>query len=268
MVRILSKIGVITGAVLIVMLTVTALFANILTEHNPIATNIQEQLSPPSRQHPYGTDNMGRDNQTRVFHGFRTTLGASSLSVLTALILGGALGLLAGGCGSTIYRAIILLARFLSAGPGILLILAIAYRWGSPALHMALGIPIVLIPGFIRVFSGLMLCKKDNNAKKLFGVVIAQISLGMAMAVLVCAGLGFIGLGAQPPTPEFGTMLASGIMYFRNAPWLVAYPGFALAVAALSFCILGESLNALLLAGESNGNITDLKEPGYQAIAE
>jgi len=121
----------------------------------------------------------------------------------------------------------------------------------------------VLIPGFIRAFSGLKLCQKGNNTKKPLGMVIAQISLSMALAVFVCAVISFVGLGIQPPTPEFGSLIAVGRMYLREAPWLVVYPGLALAFTALSFNIFGESLNALLLKSESKENNSD-QQPVYQ----
>ena len=266
MVKTLSKIGLIAGAVLVVLVIVLALCANILSLYSPMSQNISERLTPPSQQHPFGTDYMGRDNQARVFYGLRATLGVSALAVLIALVIGGVLGLIGGACGSAINRVVILFARFLSAGPGILLLLAIAYRWGSSVLHMALGMPIVLMPGFIRVFSGLIFCVKGNGAKKALGMVAAQIFLSMAMAALICAALGWMGFGIPVPTPELGSIIAGGIAYLRNAPFLIVYPSLALVVTALSFFILGESLNALVLVGESGGNNTELQEPSPQQL--
>jgi len=258
----LSKIGVIVGAILVVLMIILALCASILTEYDPFVSSMQDRFSPPSQQHPFGTDNMGRDIQSRIFHGLRTTLGVSFLAVLIALVLGGALGLLAGAFDGVISRSVILLARFLSAGPGILLVI-VSYRGGLSALNLALRMPVVLIPGFVRAFSGLKLCQKGNNTKKPLGMVIAQISLSMALAVFVCAVISYIGLGIPAPSPEFGALIAVGRDHLRNAPWMVVYPGLALAFAALSFNILGESLNALLLKSESellskNGAITQL----------
>ena len=163
-----------------------------------------------------------------------------------------------------VYRSVILFARFLSAGPGILLVIVIAFKGGASNLSLSLGIPAVLIPGFIRVFSGLKLCLKGNSVKKPLGMVIAQISLSMALAALVCAVISFVGLGIQAPTPEFGNIISEGRQYLRHASWLVVYPGLALALSALSFFILGESLNASLLSGESEENNANQQKPVYQ----
>ena len=273
--RILSIIGVVVGAIMVLSLIFVALFANTLAKHDPYRTNIADRLLLPpqqnsfdigSQQYPFGTDNLGRDVQAVVFHGLGTTLVTSSLAVAISLVAGAFLGIgsallemIAGEVGAVVKKTVIYLARFLSAGPGILLAFAVAamYTEADRTLIIAAGIAIVLTPGFIRLFSGLALCIKDNNAIKSLLTIIGRTSLNMGLAVLLYSGFSFIGMGMPIPTPELGSMVAVGRDFMRHAPYshapylyathMVVYPGLAIAALALSFNILGESLNSIAL---------------------
>ena len=248
MIKSLSIAGIIISSLLILLLIITALFAGILTGYDPILQNLQDRFSPPSSQHLFGADSFGRDVLTRVLYGFRSSLGVGALSILIALIIGALLGIAAGSTGSVIYSVIITAARFLSAGPGIILTILMAV-WSRSPLGCAIGIAIILIPGFIRVFSSIISYKKAGD---ILLVIIAQMALSMALAVLLYAGLSYIGLGAQPPTAEPGLMIAHGIRYLRNGPHEAVIPGIALVLTALSFNILGESLNTYVLTKEKD----------------
>ena len=257
MIRILSSIGTIAGAILVILLIALALFPSVLTEFDPMVTDIGTQLTPPSQQHPFGTDNLGRDIQARLLYGLGESLGVSAIAMLMALIVGGVLGIAAGWFGEVVNNAVVSFARFLSAGPSILLMIVIAATGGGK-LIIAMGIAVVLLPGFIRVFGGVASCIKNKDAVSSLGLAIARISLSMALAVLLYAGLGFLGfgvqmpqLGVQMPQPELGNMISAAYQYMREYPSQVLYPGLTLAAIALPFNILGESLNALLLSRET-----------------
>ena len=253
----LNKTGMIAGAILVGLLILMALFASILTTHDPIAIDPAVRLSPPTQQNPFGTDNLGRDMLSRILYGWRTTLFIGFLAMLIALVAGAILGMaggvledVAGSFGKVVNKVFICTARFLSAGPGILLAIAIAvasvYNRGG-YLGRATGIALLLVPGFIRVFGGVAPCFRDKTVKHAILMVLAQISLSIALAILVCAGLGYLGLVVQPPTPELGALIGSSREFLRVGSYLLLFPGLLLGVSALSFNILGESLNAHLL---------------------
>ena len=250
----LSHAGVIIGAVLVILLVLAAIFADIVSGHDPIEQNIQNVLESPSSQHPLGTDRLGRDILSRVVYGLRTNLGVGALAMLIALVAGVFLGgvgalleLVAGSPGKAINNIVTIFARFLSAGPAILLLLVIAAVRVGGTVAVAVGIALVLIPGFIRVVGGAVLCRKDISAFESIGMIVAKASLNMALAVLLYSILGFIGLGMQPPAPELGVLVAEGRNFLRDMANAVVYPGLVLAVTVLSFNILGESLNSLLI---------------------
>ena len=255
MVRVLSKIGMIAGAVLVLLLIVTALLAGVLAEHGWEVQNFERQLEGPSQQHPFGTDRLGRDVYSRILHGLGTTLGAGALAMVMALAVGAILGAAAQWLGSVARSAVVCIARFISAGPGILLVFLIpAVRGPGAILITAVAIAIVLIPGFTRVFGGVVLCLKNADALGALGLIAAQMSLSMSMAVLAHAALGFIGLGTQPPTPELGALIAESRSFLRTHPNFVINPGLVLAFTAFAFNVLGESLNSAVLAKESGKN--------------
>jgi len=250
----ISTIGTIAGAVLVLLLILAACFADALTNHDPIEMSIADRLSPPSSTYPFGTDNMGRDIQTRIVYGLRTNIGVGALAALMALIVGGMLGVAAGLLGGMTNKAVVCLARFLAAGPGVLLVFVVLPAIGFSSFNSAIAISILLVPSFIHVIRGVVLflsdtgSSEDKRALKALGAVAARISSSVALAMLVMAGLGYLGIGAQPPTPELGAMFAAGREFFRTATHLVTYPGLALFVSVIPFHLLGGSLNRLLLA--------------------
>ncbi|MCL2125573.1 MAG: hypothetical protein FWH33_06255 [Oscillospiraceae bacterium] len=247
-----SIIGMAIGAVMVVLVIFVALAADIFTPYDPIAMSIEDALAVPSIEHPYGTDRMGRDVHSRVLHGIGATLGVSALAVLFALVIGSLLGAI-GLLGESADRIIAGVSRFLGAGPGVLLAFAIVYSAGASGYSSVGGIAVVLLPGFMRAFRGAMVYFRRNNPLKALMVFVARCALAMALAAFLYAVMGFIGFGAQPPISELGAMIGDGRMFLRNAYYLVSVPAFALAVVVLSFCVLGESMNAALLAGEARG---------------
>ena len=257
MVRKSTKIGIIAGAVLVALLIVTILLSFTVTWEAVTSNNVSNRLSPPSQQHLFGTDNLGRDMLSRVIYGIRISLSMGVIATLIALAAGAILGAAKECLGKLVGTAVVCISRFLSAGPAILLIVIIPTTFGqappftAAGIAAASGIALVLIPGFIRVFGGVVLCIKNRDAKSTAGVIIARISRSIALAVLIYSALGFLGFGVPAPIPELGGLISASRDSLRNAPWLVVYPGLALTFIVLSLNILGESLNSAVLAVES-----------------
>jgi len=255
MIKYLSIAGVVVGGILVALLLFSAIYLSGATGFDPFETNAQDAMSPPSQRHPLGTDRLGRDLQTRVFYGLRTSLSIGAGAVLLALYFGGALGVISGMCDGVAGKAVSCLTRFLTAGPGVLLAIAILISSGFSNLNIMIGAALVIFPGFTRVAEGVVLLLTDSDAKKssrtikTTGAIIARISLNMALAMLICAVLGFIGMGVKPPIPELGTLFAEGRNFLTASPSMTTYPALFLAVSLLAFNILGESINSLLLAG-------------------
>ena len=255
-----QKICVIVGVVLIALLVIIALFASYLTKYDPDLVNNEKRLSPPSKQYPFGTDNLGRDIETRLFYGLRTSLLVSTIAVIVAMIHGGLWGLVGallerynGKFGKEFNKAVILYARFLSAGPGVLLTLAIASRKVGSTGYFAIAVSFALVPGFIRVIGGVIMRIKDSP-KNVVMAIIAQISLSLALALLLSAAISFIGFGTQRPALDLGVLVSEGRNFIREFTHLIVYPGLALFITALAFNVLGESLTATLFLKESGDN--------------
>jgi len=256
MIKKLSVAGAIIGALLVLLLICVALLADSLAGYDPLTTHYDERMSAPSRQHPYGTDLLGRDVQSRVIHGVRDDLIFAAGATLIALVAGGVLGIVAGLLkGGVIDKIIVFLGRFLASGPAILLAAVLAMSTFGPdgtATGRTVGVAIVLIPGFIRVIRGIIAGKVDEGANvgrralMMAGAAASQVFISISVAILVYAGLSFLGIGAQPPASELGAAIASGRNNLHGAPYLMVYPALALITMTLSFNILGESLLGLV----------------------
>ena len=250
-----SHIGVIAGAALILIMVILAVFAGSVSKYDPISTDVSRSLEFPSSRHLFGTDRLGRDVFSRVLHGLREDLKVGVFAVLLALVGGSILGVLstlleqhAGILGKAVSNCITMYARFISAGPGILLLIAIVtFRFGSTVM-MVIGIALVLVPGFIRVIGGIFKRRKNTITLGIAGIVCAIISTNMALAIMLFAAMGFLGLGIRPPMPELGALIAEGRNHLRNASYAVIYPGMTLFVALAAFYLFGESLNISFLS--------------------
>lgn len=254
------------GGALVALVLLTAAFAPWIAPGDPNAMHLTEQFLPPGPGHPAGTDNFGRDVFTRIVQGARLSIGVSLAAVAMSGVLGTALGLVSGYLGGWVDLLVQRLVDLMLAFPGLLLALAIVAVLGPGLGNVMLAVGIGGVPGFARLVRGETLAVRSRDyvlAAKSAGapahrIVLRHIlpnvasrvavvaTLALAGAVLSTAALSYLGLGAQPPTPAWGTMLADGQKYIFQAWWLPTMPGVAIAIAVLGFNILGDGLQDTL----------------------
>ena len=257
-----NRSGVI-GLAIVLFFTVTTLLAPVLRPYNAgTDRNLAKRLKPPSAEHVLGTDELGRDVLTRVWHGGRVSLSVSLLVVGFSALLGTALGVLAAIMRGWLDLSLSWFIDILLAFPGILLAIAIVAALGASLTNALVAISIMGIPGYYRVMRSAIIGLRDLEfvqaaealgSSKLrvalkhllpnaLSPLIVQVTLAIGRRVLAIASLGFLGLGAQPPTPEWGLMIKAGYSQFLTAPWLSIAPGFAIYLAVLGFNMLGDAI--------------------------
>lgn len=254
------------GAVVLFILAFSAVFAPFITTYSPSAQNMRNRLQPPSAENLFGTDQFGRDTFTRIIYGGRLSLRVGFTAVGIALLIGGAMGLASGYYGGIVDNVIMRVVDVMLALPGFLLALAIVAALGPGLENVIMAIGIAYIPQFARVMrsSVLTIRELDYVASAqavgasdwrilLFHVlpnsinpVIVLSTLAMAGAILSAAGLSFLGMGAQPPTPEWGSMIATSRPFLRVAHHVVTYPGLAIFITVLSLNMVGDGLRDVL----------------------
>jgi ABC-type dipeptide/oligopeptide/nickel transport system permease subunit len=253
----------IVGAVVIGMMVVTALFAPLIAPYSPYYQDLNHIVQPPGSGHLMGTDDLGRDVLSRIIFGARISVAASILPVLIALGIGVPLGLLAGYFRSFWDEWIIMrVVDAMQAFPFLILALALASSLGPGFSNAMIAIGIGFIPAFIRIVRGQVLAVSAQEyiqgARALgvghlrilrvhilpntLGPLLVQTSVAMAAAILAEAGLSFLGVGVQPPTPSWGQMLTVAQQYINSAPWLALWPGIAIFLAVLGFNLLGDGI--------------------------
>jgi peptide/nickel transport system permease protein len=264
--RLLRSRNVLIGLTLLTIILLLVTFAPVLTSYNPELMTPAERLKPPNAQNLFGTDDFGRDIFTRVLYGGRVSLLVGLVSVAISCTVGTILGLLAGYFGGWIDALIMRAMDVILAFPGILLALAIVAVLGRSLPNVMIAVGISSIPLFTRIVRGSTLTIKQLDyitAAHALGcssgriiwwhvlpnvvtpiIVIATNSI--AGTIITGAALSFLGLGAQPPTPEWGLMLAEGRVYLRNAAWVTTYPGLAIVVTVMTINLLGDGLRDVL----------------------
>ncbi|WP_025678622.1 nickel transporter permease [Paenibacillus polymyxa] len=254
------------GLSIIIFFVIIALIAPWIAPFDYKEQNLVSRLQPPSAEHWFGTDDLGRDLLTRTLYGARISLWVGFLSVIGSMIVGTALGLIAGFYGKWADMIISRLFDILLAFPGILLAIAIVAIPG-PSLENALyAIAIVNVPTYGRLVRSKVLSVKTeeyitsaralgaNNRRIILRYIlpnsltpiIVQGTLGIGTAIIEAAALGFLGLGAQPPEPEWGKMLSDSRQYIQNAPWTVIFPGISIMLTVLGFNLMGDGLRDVL----------------------
>jgi peptide/nickel transport system permease protein len=250
------------GLFFVLVATIAALGAPILAPHDPNAPNFAAILAGPSAVHPLGTDELGRDVLSRIIYGAQASLLVGIMSVAGSLVVGTAIGLVAGYFGRWIDAILMRVMDVIFAFPAILLALAITAVLGPSLPNAILAIAVVNLPVFARITRAQTLVVRQLDfveAKRALGFgpvnillrtilpnstapLIVQGSLLFAAAIITESYLSFLGLGVQPPTPTWGNMLRNAIGFLGQAPWLAWFPGLAIFVTVLGFNLLGDGL--------------------------
>ena len=264
--------GAVAGLVVVVVLLLVALFAPFLAPHLPDQTDSAVFLKPPSWQaggstsYLLGTDAIGRDILSRLIHGARLSLSIGLAVVLISVAAGIALGLIAGFARGITEIAIMRLMDIILTLPSLLLAIVIVAILGPGLMNAMLAVAVVVLPHYVRITRASVIAEVSKDyvtAARVSGAgtlrlmfsevlpncaapLIVQATLGVSTAILDAAALGFLGLGAQPPSPEWGTMLADAREFVLRAWWVVTFPGLAILVAVLAFNLMGDGLRDAL----------------------
>jgi dipeptide transport system permease protein len=267
-----ANAGAVAGLALILIVLLLALLAEVIAPHSPILTDQTAFLKPPVWQeggswaHPLGTDAIGRDMVSRLIHGARLSLAIGVAVVSISLVVGVALGLVAGFARGVLEFAIMRLMDIVLTMPSLLLAIVIVAILGPGLMNAMLAVAVIVLPHFVRLTRAAViteLARPYVTAARVSGAgtmrlmfrtvlpncmapLIVQSSLGISTAILDAAALGFLGLGAQPPAPEWGTMLADAREFVLRAWWVVTFPGLMILVTVLAFNLLGDGLRDAL----------------------
>ncbi|HEY8418498.1 MAG TPA: ABC transporter permease [Limnochordales bacterium] len=253
------------GGVMIILFTLVAIFAPYIAPHDPFALNFRHRLEGPSSQFWLGTDELGRDILSRIIYGSRISMTVGVVSVAIGLVIGGLLGALAGFF-RPLDNVIMRLVDIMLAFPSILLAIAVVSILGPGLTNLMIAVGIRSVPSFARMVRGMVLQVSQleytvaaralgaTEARILFRTVLPNClapvlvfsTLEMAKAILLGSILSFVGLGPEPPTPEWGKMVADARAVLRNAPHVALFPGLAILLTVLGFNLLGDGLRDTL----------------------
>jgi|HigsolmetaAR202D_1030399.scaffolds.fasta_scaffold03098_9 ABC-type dipeptide/oligopeptide/nickel transport systems, permease components len=254
------------GLVCFAIVFCAGLFAPILAPYDPIEQFIGSELQPPSGQYWLGTDELGRDLLSRILYGARLALLVGVVAVGAGSLIGVSLGMLAGYLGGWFESVTMRLWDTLLAFPGVLIAIAISAMLGPGVFNVGLAVAIISLPGYARLARAGVLAEREKEyvlAARSLGVpvptiifrhilpnilppILTQVALGMASAVFLEAGLSFLGLGAQPPEPSWGGMLADSRTYMRQAAWYGIAPGLAITLFLMGLNFLADGLRDAL----------------------
>ena len=254
------------GLGIVVALLAIAIFAPWIAPYDPTEPDLTNTLSPPSKEHPFGTDRLGRDVFSRVVYGSRIALMVGLLIVAIQALIGVPLGLIAGYYGGVVDNIIMRVVDILLSIPSLVLALAIASALGPGLYNVIIAFGVIGWTGFARLVRAEVLSIREKEyieAAKATGekdrailikhilpnvipTIIVIATLTMPSALILASALSFLGLGAQPPTPEWGAILAEGRIYLRQAPWISTFPGLAIMTTVLGLNFLGDGLRDAL----------------------
>ncbi|MCI8887844.1 MAG: ABC transporter permease [Hungatella sp.] len=252
--------------ILLLVIVFAAVFADFVAPEGIDEQNIAQALQPPGLKHWFGTDNYGRDIFSRVIYGGRISLLVALLSTAVSTLAGVMLGAAAGYYGGLVDNVIMRIMDVFMAIPSLLMAIVLATSLGAGLRNTILAIAISSIPSFTRVVRAPVLSAKQNEyieacraigarplrlivrhiLPNVMAIIIVQSTLGVANAIISVASLSFLGLGVQPPTPEWGTMLSMGRSYITKCSWMVTYPGLAIVVSVICLNVLGDALRDVL----------------------
>ena len=252
------------GLVLLCLLILTAIFADVLYDYEgqAIAQNIMGRFTKPCAEHPFGTDDYGRDILARVVHGSRLSLGIGFLSISIAMIIGTSIGAVVGYRGGKVDMIVMRIMDIFMAIPNILMAMIIVAVFGASAITLAIALGIANIPTFTRVARGTVLTVREQeyieSARAIgetdstiilkhilpncFAPILVQMTVTLAMTILSVSGLSYLGMGIQAPAPEWGSMLSASRGYLNNASYMAIFPGLAIVATILSLNLVGDGL--------------------------
>ena len=265
--KFLSNKGFMIFAALALLIIVASICAPVICGGvDPTAGELSDSIMAPSADHPFGTDKMGRDIFARVIYGSRTSLVSTFSLVLTIFVIGTLLGILSGYFGGWVDAVIMRIADMMIAFPGLVLAIAVAGLLGASTKNAIIAISVVSWPKYARLARSLVMKIRHTDfvaAAQVTGsrtgymlwkymlpntittlVITAATDIGSMMMEL--AALSFLGFGAQPPTPEWGSMLNEGRNFMQSAPWMMIYPGLAIFITVVIFNMLGDNLRDIL----------------------
>ena len=254
------------GLIIVLVLVLSAIFANFIAPHDYAQQDLTNMKAWPSREHLLGTDDYGRDILSRIIYGGRVSLLVAILSIVFGLIVGGILGISAGYFGGIYDGTVMRIMDIVMAIPGFLLAVCISAALGSGVLNTAIAIGIGCVPGYARLLRALVLSIREQEyveaaratgasdlrimfrqiVPNILSPVIVESTLRIGGCILMISSLSFIGLGVQPPTPEWGSMLSAGRALIRSFWPIVTFPGFAIMLTLFGFNLFGDGLRDAL----------------------
>ena len=254
------------GAIILLLLVASALFAPALAPHHPLRQNLQNDLVAYAGDHPLGTDKLGRDILSRILYGGRISLLVGIATVSLSLTIGFIVGALSGYCGGWIDLLLMRLVDILLAFPGILLAIAFTAVLGPGLDHVVMALCLIGWTSYARLVRGEILALREREyiyaARALGGAptrivwrhllpnllppLLIQATFGLAAAIVAEGSLSFLGLGVEPPTPSWGAMLNDGRQFLLVAPHLTTYPGLAIMLTVLALNLVGDALEERL----------------------
>ncbi|MDO4851535.1 MAG: ABC transporter permease [Actinomycetota bacterium] len=253
------------GGLLSLALVLVAVLAPWIEPHDPTLMQTSNQFIAPNAEYPFGTDNLGRCIFSRVVEGSRVSLATAGLVVLFGAVLGSVIGLTAGFAGGKVDGFLMRLTDVFLAFPTIVFALAISAVLGTGEINLIIALMLIHWTRYARLVRGEVVLLRGEefieSAKAMgnssfrittrylvpsvLSKVVVMMSLDLGSVILFCSALSFLGLGAQPPSPDWGAMISDGRDYLRYAPWMSFFPGFAIAFSALSFNLLGDGIRDL-----------------------
>ena len=258
--------GAIIGLGIVVTILLGAIFAPLVSGSDPLAQNLAQQGIPPSSGHIFGTDKLGRDLFARIIYGSRISIRIGFVAVGLAITIGTAIGLLAGYQRGRVDTVLMGAMDVMLAFPSIILAIAITTILGPSINNLMIAVGIVYVPQYARLARSSVLAVSEleyieaaraigsstpgilirHILPNILAPLLVQATLGIATAELEAAGLSYLGLGARPPTPEWGAMLNDARDYWISAPWALIFPGLSITVLVLGFNLLGDGLRDAL----------------------
>ena len=258
--------GALIGVIVMVIILLAVIVGPLISPYNYAMLDPMNMFAKPSLEHPFGCDELGRDILTRVMYGGKYSLFIGLGAVCLALVCGIILGSIAGFIGGKVENVIMRVMDVIQAIPGMLLSIAISSVLGTGMVEMAVALGVGNIAPFTRILRGSILTVRkseyvdaavvDNTSKftiirkhilpNAISPIIVQATLGAANAILIASSLSFVGVGIQPPEPEWGAMLSAGRNYIRDYPHMLIFPGLAIALTVLSLNLFGDGLRDAL----------------------